>query len=111
MKMYDATEAAYRNGYKQGFADAQGATTKICKNCVCQPVCCVFNATGGVATCEYKRMAHDCVVYATKLPADEAIRVELTNVCSRCGAHMLAQDNVCPGCGSIMMEDEQECDL
>ena len=111
MTIYDATESAYKNGYEKGYADAKDANAEFCKDCMCKPVCCVFNATGGVATCEHKRTAHDCVVYATKLSADEAVSVMLTIVCSRCGAHMLPQDHVCPGCGSIMVEDEQECDL
>lgn len=106
MDLFNATERAYKNGYERGYADAKGANSKICKNCVCKPVCAIFNATGGVTICEYKCEVQNSVVYATKLPADEAIRVELTNVCSRCGTHMLLQDNVCPGCGAIMREAE-----
>lgn len=106
MRVHYATERAYRNGYEKGYADAKGEKSNICKGCVCKPVCCVFNATGGVTICKYKSEVKNNVVYATKLPADEAIRVELTNMCSRCGTHMLPQDNVCPGCGSIMREAE-----
>lgn len=78
----------------------------LCKNCVCQPVCAVYYATGGIARCEHY---HATEGYAKKLPADEAVRVELTVMCSRCGAHMLPQDHVCPGCGAIM--EEEKCDL
>ena len=53
MNLYNATEMAYKNGYKQGYSDAQCANSKICNGCVCKPVCAVFNATGGVAQCRY----------------------------------------------------------
>jgi hypothetical protein len=104
MKTWEATEIAYKNGYAAGFRDGQGVSINICTDCVCRPVCCVYNATGGVAQCE-----HYCAAgrtYATKLPADEAVTVSLTVVCSRCAAHMLPQDHVCPGCGAIMKESE-----
>ena len=57
MDLFDATEIAYKNGYNigytKGYTDAKCAKTEICSICVCQPVCAIFNATGGVAQCEY----------------------------------------------------------
>ena len=77
--------------------------SNICDNCVCQKVCAIYRATGGVAKCEYYHVAE---TFAKKLPADEAVRVELTVMCSRCRCHMLPQDHVCPGCGAIMEEEK-----
>lgn len=53
MDKFAATEVAYKNGYEQGYADAKGTNSEICKICVCKPVCTIFNATGGVAQCRY----------------------------------------------------------
>lgn len=53
MEGFTATEIAYKNGYKQGYADAKCANSEICKICVCRPVCSIYNATGGVAQCKH----------------------------------------------------------
>ena len=53
MNMYDATEIAYQNGYKQGYKDAQCANTILCNICVSKPVCCIYRATGGILKCRH----------------------------------------------------------
>lgn len=77
---------------------------KLCKDCVCRPVCAVCRATGGMKKC---RFYHAPDVSAVKLDAKEPAYVMLTKMCSRCMCHMLPQDHVCPGCGAIMHEAEQ----
>lgn len=44
-------------------------------------------------------------VYAEMLPAEEAVHLVATVVCSRCMCHMIPQDSFCPGCGAIMRRE------
>lgn len=47
-------EKAYERGYKAGYTDASECVSEnLCDNCACQPVCSIYNATGGVPKCRY----------------------------------------------------------
>ena len=107
MKWYDAAELAYHNGYEAGFNDGKKAQNEqnVCDDCVCLPVCGIYNATGGIGQCKH-RTVREKVEYATKIRASEPNHVILTMKCSRCGAYMLEQDHVCPACGAIMRGEQ-----
>ena len=71
--------------------------TNICNACVCQSVCGVYHATGGMNKCDHYH-EKDCYIHRVRA---EAHQVTMTMKCGRCGAYVLEQDHLCPGCGAM----------
>ena len=77
---------------------------KLCKDCVCQPVCSIYRATGGVAVCEY-RYVEKVGQWITKWHLDPDGDYKLFH-CSLCDVPNARLRRYCTYCGARMKNGE-----